>query len=164
MKLFRKNRSITIEERAMEIYAPIQGVIKPLKEVEDMVFSSGMMGDGIAIEPNDGNLYSPISGKVSVVFPTGHVIGIEGKDDLNIILHVGIDTVELKGEGFQPLVKVGEVIRAGDRIMKFDLKRIQKAYCATIMLVVENSIEFRLQKKEMGEIAAGESIIQVERV
>lgn len=164
MKLFRKNKSLNIEEKPMQLYAPIHGQLKLLKDVEDMVFNSGMMGDGVAIDPLDGIVYSPVSGTISVVFPTGHVIGIESYDQMNVILHIGIDTVELNGKGFQPLVKVGDMVHAGDRIMKLDLAFIQKSYRTTTMMVVENSAEFQFKKKETGEVMPGEMIIQAERV
>lgn len=163
--MFQKKKFIKIKNlQPLVLYAPVKGRLKPLEDVEDMVFSSKMMGDGVAIDPIDETLYSPVSGKVTVVFPTGHVIGIESKEHIHIILHIGIDTVELKGKGFYPQVQIGDMVEAGEVIMKLDLRRIQKKYCATTMIVIENSNEFRLRKKETGDIEAGELMIKVERI
>lgn len=164
MNIFHRKKLIKLKEQPMRIYAPIKGRLKPLEEVDDMVFSSKMMGDGVAFDPLEDTLYSPVSGTITIVFPTGHVIGIESKEHMNIILHIGIDTVEMRGDGFHTMVKVGDVVQAGEMIMKLDLKKIQASYCATTMLVIENSDEFHLEKKEIGEIEPGDMIIKVERV
>lgn len=117
MQLFKKHIENMIKEKQKgidiymvekdKIYAPVSGKIIPLEEVEDAVFSQKIMGDGVGIEPVEGYLYAPVDGKISVVFPTGHVIGIESEDGAGIIMHVGIDTVELKGNGFEVFVEQG---------------------------------------------------------
>lgn len=145
------------------LYAPISGKVIPLEQVDDMVFSQKMMGDGIAIEPEEGRLYAPVSGTVSVVFPTGHVVGIEGTGGANVIMHVGIDTVELKGQGFDVKVKQGDTVKAGTLLMEIDLAAIRTRYAATTMVVIENSREFQLTPTQSRKVTAGEQLLRVER-
>ena len=102
------------------------GRVIALEKVEDQVFSSKMMGDGYAIEPSDGKVVSPVDGEITVAFPTGHAYGIKTKDGKEILLHLGIDTVELEGKGFTPHVKVGDKVKAGDHIADMDLELIKK--------------------------------------
>ena len=147
-----------------KIYAPVSGKIIPLEEVEDAVFSQKIMGDGVGIEPVEGYLYAPVDGKISVVFPTGHVIGIESEDGAGIIMHVGIDTVELKGNGFEVFVEQGRKVKAGELLMKFDLSLIREKYKATVMVVVENSDTFTCQTTKSENVKAGEELLKLERV
>lgn len=98
---FLKNHveKVKIENiKSNEVYAPVEGEVIPLDEVDDAVFSEKILGDGVAVEPDKGEIYSPVKGTVSVVFPTKHVVGITTEEGANIILHIGIDTVELKGK------------------------------------------------------------------
>mgnify|MGYP005778374169 CR=1 FL=1 len=163
---FWKNRKkgIRIEHIDKEhVYAPITGKILSLEQVNDVVFSQKMMGDGVAIEPEDGMLYSPVKGKVSVVFPTGHVIGIEAENGANIILHVGIDTVELKGRGFEVQVHQGDMVEPGDALMKIDLPLIRKNYAATTMVVIENSKDYQMIYPDCLNVKAGEELLRLMR-
>ena len=109
-----------------QFVAFMTGQVIELEKVEDQVFSSKMMGDGYAIEPSDGKVVSPVDGEITVAFPTGHAYGIKTKDGKEILLHLGIDTVELEGKGFTPHVKVGDKVKAGDHIADMDLELIRK--------------------------------------
>lgn len=165
MRWFHKEKKIEINNvEPYTLYAPMKGKLIPLENVDDMVFSSKMMGDGIAIEPIDGKIYSPVNGEITVMFPTGHVIGIKSETGINVILHIGIDTVELNGEGFQPLIHIGDHVCAGELLMKVNLRTIQKKYAATTMMVIENSHEFRFIQKETGEIEPGKQVLEIVRV
>ncbi|MDX8361894.1 glucose-specific PTS transporter subunit IIBC [Cytobacillus sp. IB215316] len=106
--------------------SPLTGEIKPLEEVPDQVFSQKMMGDGFAILPTDGELVAPVDGKIVNLFPTKHAIGIESTAGREILIHVGIDTVNLKGEGFETLVTQGDKVKAGQPLLKIDLEYIKK--------------------------------------
>ncbi|NLP52546.1 glucose-specific PTS transporter subunit IIBC [Bacillus sp. RO1] len=106
--------------------APIKGEIKPLDDVPDQVFSGKMMGDGFAIEPSEGLVVSPVDGKIVNLFPTKHAIGIESNVGHEILIHVGIDTVNLKGEGFEALVTQGDTVTKGQELLKFDMDFISK--------------------------------------
>lgn len=160
--LIRKNKKI--KDDGQTIYAPVCGHVIPIEEVNDEVFSQKLMGDGIAIEPIEGRLYAPLSGYISVVFPTQHVIAITATEGVNVIIHVGIDTVELKGKYFHPYVKVGDKVNAGDMIMSFDLKKIKKNYQPTTMVVIENNQKYKLFKFDIKDVRSGEELIKVKKV
>jgi glucose PTS system EIICBA or EIICB component len=119
-----------------KIVAPIEGRLMPITEVPDQVFSGKMMGDGFAIEPVSGSVVAPVSGKIINVFPTKHAIGIESVNGKEILIHFGIDTVNLKGEGFEVLVSEGEEISAGQTLMNVDLAHIKANATSTITPVV----------------------------
>lgn len=107
------------------IFAAVNGEICKLENVPDEVFSQKMLGDGVAIIPSDGNIVSPVNGVVSQITDTKHAYCITSDDDLDILVHVGVDTVELKGEGFEVLVKEGDKVSVGDKIAKADLEFIK---------------------------------------
>lgn len=112
-----------------------------IEQVPDEVFSSKMMGDGIAIIPEIGKIYAPCNGKVTLVMePSHHAIGIECVDGLEILIHVGLDTVELLGEGFHPIVKVGDEIETGEELLDFDidLLKAKGINLITMLVVVDN--------------------------
>ena len=113
------------EERAERFVSPITGELKDITEVPDQVFSGKMMGDGFAILPEEGMIVSPVDGKIVNVFPTKHALGIESKGGREILIHVGIDTVKLQGEGFEALVKEGDQVEAGQPLLKVDLDFIK---------------------------------------
>ncbi|KMK90730.1 glucose-specific PTS transporter subunit IIBC [Rossellomorea marisflavi] len=113
------------EQRAERFVAPITGELKDITEVPDQVFSGKMMGDGFAILPEEGMIVSPVDGKIVNVFPTKHALGIESKGGREILIHVGIDTVKLQGEGFESLVKEGDQVEAGQPLLKVDLDFIK---------------------------------------
>ncbi|KON83414.1 PTS system glucose-specific transporter subunit IICBA [Rossellomorea marisflavi] len=113
------------EQRAERFVAPITGELKDITEVPDQVFSGKMMGDGFAILPEEGMIVSPVDGKIVNVFPTKHALGIESKGGREILIHVGIDTVKLQGEGFEALVKEGDQVEAGQPLLKVDLDFIK---------------------------------------
>lgn len=111
------------------------GKLLPLEAVDDVVFSERMMGDGFALDITDGNLYSPIDGTISMVFPTGHALGIKNKHG-ELLLHFGIDTVELDGKGFETLVQEGQKVVKGQLITKMDLDYIVSQGKATICMCI----------------------------
>ena len=130
--------------KAEELVAPINGQVVPLSDVKDEVFSSGSMGKGIAIEPQEGKVCSPLDGEVVMVFPTGHAIGLKSTNGAEVMIHIGMDTVELEGKGFTTLVKKGQAVKKGDPLIKFDMEAIKKAgFKLTTPIVVTNSNEYQ---------------------
>ncbi len=123
----------------MKIQSPISGLIIPLEQVPDEVFSQKMVGDGLAIEPTDSTLYSPVSGTVDFVHPSQHAVTLKSTDGITILMHIGIDTVQLKGQGFKSLVKAGDVVSVGDKLIEFDFDFVSKnaKYLMTLVLVTE---------------------------
>ncbi|WP_019390518.1 N-acetylglucosamine-specific PTS transporter subunit IIBC [Priestia filamentosa] len=116
----------TVDTAQLEFVLPFEGTVKPLSEVEDEVFSSKMMGDGFAIEPVSNTLVSPIEGEVMSIFPTKHAIGLKANNGLEILIHVGIDTVKLNGEGFKALVQEGQHITKETPLLEIDLDYVKK--------------------------------------
>jgi PTS system N-acetylglucosamine-specific IIC component len=129
-----ETKSLTLSDQ--DFVMPIEGEIIPITEVEDQVFSQKMMGDGFAIIPANGSVVSPVDGEIMNVFPTKHAIGIKSKQGLEILIHIGMDTVNLKGEGFTVLVEEGEKVIKGKEVLKFDLEFIKKSAPSTVTPVV----------------------------
>ncbi|OLS37258.1 glucose-specific PTS transporter subunit IIBC [Bacillus sp. MRMR6] len=118
------------------IVSPIKGVLKPITEVPDQVFAGKMMGDGFAIEPSEGTVVSPVNGKIVNLFPTKHAIGILSDTGREILIHVGIDTVKLKGQGFETLVSENDIVKQGQPLLKVDLAYIKEHATSIITPIV----------------------------
>lgn len=118
------------------VYAPCNGTVIPLKEINDGVFSEGYIGEGLAIEPVDGSFYAPFDCSVAMVFDTHHAIALHTANDTELILHVGLDTVKLNGQHLEVFVQEGQIIQKGDLILRADLEGIQSAGCRTVTPVV----------------------------
>lgn len=125
------------------IMAPVEGTIIPLTSVKDEVFASEAMGKGLAIVPTNGEVKSPVTGTVSAVYPTGHAIGITADNGAEIVIHIGIDTVQLNGKYFETLVKQNDHVNQGDVVTKFDVDKIKTAgYDTTVMVIVTNTTSY----------------------
>lgn len=125
-----------------KVYSPIEGEIIPISEVDDQVFASKMMGEGFAVLPSDGTIKAPISGVVKMIAPTKHAIGIVADDGMELLLHLGIDTVDLNGEPFTLTIKEGETLQQGQVIGTIDLNQIEvKGKDATVMVIITDSKE-----------------------
>ena len=119
---------------------PIKGELIAITEVNDQVFSQKMMGDGFAIIPSENTVISPLSGTVDVVFPTKHAIGIKSNTGIEFIIHIGIDTVKLNGEGFTSYVEQGQKISQGEKLVTFDLGLIKtKGYDTSVIVIFPNN-------------------------
>ena len=118
------------------VYAPCNGTVIPLKEINDGVFSEGYIGEGLAIEPVDGSFYAPFDCSVAMVFDTHHAIALHTANDTELILHVGLDTVKLNGQHLEVFVQEGQKIQKGDLILRADLEGIQSAGCRTVTPIV----------------------------
>ncbi|VHB78180.1 sucrose-specific PTS transporter subunit IIBC [Streptococcus pyogenes] len=126
------------------LYSPLNGTVVDLAAVSDPVFSSGAMGQGLAIKPEDNTLYSPVDGKVEIVFETGHAYAITSTQGAEILLHIGIDTVSMAGDGFAPLVTAGQMVKKGDLLGQFDPSKIAEAGLDdTTMMIVTNSADYQ---------------------
>lgn len=145
------------------IVSPLSGRAILLKQVDDEGFSSGVLGDGMAVEPTEGKLYAPADGVVDNVFDTNHAIGIVTDGGAEILLHIGIDTVKLRGKYYQLFVKKNQRIKKGDLLISFDLDSIKReGYKATTPVVICNSGDYKMIKPlSVGEITAGEKLMDV---
>ncbi|QQZ10184.1 PTS sugar transporter subunit IIA [Heyndrickxia vini] len=144
--LFKKeNKSITLT-------APFNGKAVSIEEVPDQVFSEKMMGDGMAIIPSDGTLVSPIDGEVVDVFPTKHAITLRSKEGVELLIHMGLETVNLKGEGFDILITGGAKISKGDSLAKFDIEKVKElGYKVITPIVLLNGDDFEIQQRISNE-------------
>jgi PTS system D-glucosamine-specific IIC component len=126
----------TVSSAGVEIAVPMTGKLLPISEVPDKIFSQKMMGDGFAIEPTEGTVVSPVAGKIVNLFPTKHAIGIETADGREVLVHVGIDTVNLKGKGFESLVEQGDTVEQGQTLLKVDLNIVKQEATSTITPII----------------------------
>lgn len=139
-KQAQANKVVTTKH---SINSPVVGEARMLNEVNDETFASGVMGKGIAVIPTEGVVIAPTDGVASAVFDTSHAIGLHLDNDADLLIHVGIDTVELKGQYFETLVKKGERFHAGQELLRFDLDKIKQAgYDPTVMIIVLNTKDF----------------------
>lgn len=144
-----------------DLVSPENGTIMPLSEVKDEVFSSGAMGKGVAIEPSEGILHAPADGEIVMTFPTSHAIGMKTNDGAEILMHIGMDTVNLQGKGFETLVEKGAKVKAGDDLVKFDIDAIKEAgYVVTTPIVITNSANYSdVKQVATGEVKVGQKIL-----
>ncbi|TLS39198.1 glucose-specific PTS transporter subunit IIBC [Pseudalkalibacillus caeni] len=123
------------------IVSPVKGKLLPITEVPDEVFSGKMMGDGFAVEPADGLVISPVDGKIVNVFPTKHAIGLESENGREILIHFGIDTVNMKGEGFEIFVEQGDEVKQGQKLMQVDLDLVKEKATSTITPIIFTNLK-----------------------
>ena len=143
----------------LEIACPVKGTVIPVTEVKDEAFASRGIGDGIGIIPQDGNIYAPFDGTVEAVFPTGHAIGLSS-NGISLLIHIGIDTVKLNGEGFRPMVKQNDCVKKGELLVSFDQKLLEeKGYDPTVICIVTEmkeqahlKIESHCEKNAMEQV------------
>ena len=147
----------------MQLLAPVSGTAVPLSEVPDEVFAEGMAGDGGAIVPSRaGEALAPASGTLVKLFEGGHAFGIETDEGVELIVHVGLDTIELRGAGFEKLATEGDRVEAGQPIVRFDLEEIRAGgYDPVTPVVVTNPDEHPVSGFQAGEVQAGDPIFEV---
>ena len=134
---------VTVDGTAKKLYAPIQGTIVPRNEIPDDTFAAGVLGDGVGIDPEEGIVVAPFDGEISSVTDTKHAIGITGPADMEVLIHVGVDTVNMKGDGFELLVEEGQKVKAGQKLMTFDIAKIKAAgYSPVAAVLLTNSDDY----------------------
>ena len=155
--MFEKNAK-TISLKAVE-----DGRTIPMDEVNDQTFAQELLGPGIAIVPSNGTVVSPIDGTIATVMDTKHAVCIQGEDGLELIVHAGLDTVELNGKYYQTYKEIGDQVKAGDVLLEFDLEEITKAgYDVTTPIVITNLGDYKITKCLTGQqVKAGEEVIQL---
>lgn len=136
------------DEKEVSIYKPVNGEIIDLSQVPDPVFSERMVGDGFAIKPTDGEVYAPVSGEVTLLPEGYHAIGIKTEEKIEVLVHFGLETVELKGDGFTSFVKIGDKVMKGDKILSVDIEKIKDR----VPSLVTPCIVANLENNKLSEI------------
>jgi PTS system sucrose-specific IIC component len=137
--------SKTVESKVLQ---PVAGKMIPASEIPDPVFAGEAMGPSIGIQPEGEFVYAPFDGTVAMLFPTKHAVGVTSDDGIEVLIHVGIDTVSMNGTGFEAYVEPDQVIHAGDKLLHFDRAEIKKAgHPDTVIVVITNGAEFKEVKK-----------------
>lgn len=165
-KLTERDESLNQKRNGIKkitLTSPLKGKITPLEQMEDAAFSSGALGKGIAVLPEEGILYAPVDGTVTALFPTGHAIGILTEDGVEVLIHVGMDTVKLEGEGFEPLTTVGSQVKKGQELLRFDLEAIRKAgYSLLTPVLVSNFADYTdVIATDTERVEVGEPLITI---
>lgn len=143
------------------LVSPLQGTVVPLTEVKDEVFSTGVLGKGVAVLPNKGELYSPVDGTVSMIPETKHAVAVKDSSGAEILMHIGMDTVSLNGKGYEPQVKAGDKVKKGQLLIRFDLNAIKAAgFDVTTPIVITNSDELGVTALAKGEIVSGADLLK----
>ena len=162
-----QSRKLTAEKtpvmNQVEIASPIKGKVLKLEAVKDDAFASGVLGKGAAILPEEGKVFAPADGEVSALFPTLHAIGIRTDDGIEILIHIGLDTVQLGGEGFEAMIKQGDRVKKGQLLVTFDQEFIAgKGYCLETPVLITNTDSFLdVVETSKGRVDAGEHLISV---
>ena len=148
---------------ASTVVSPLMGRAILLTEVKDEVFATGVLGNGAAVIPEKGELYAPADGTIETVFDSKHAISMVTDAGVELLMHVGMDTVQLEGKGYSPLVKNGEKVKKGQLIMKFDIASIKAAgYDVTTPVVITNSDAFTIKFAAEGTIVPGAALMELE--
>lgn len=155
----------TSETLSGELYSPVNGKSVRLESVNDQVFSQKILGDGLAFYSDDGFIYSPAAGVITTLAETNHAIGLKADSGAEIMIHVGIDTVELDGQGFEPLVKAGDRVPAGKKLLIFNIPHItQSGFDPAVIMVVSESDSFGyFDVCAKSEVKSGDTVIKYQK-
>lgn len=147
--------------KKMNIYSPVAGKIIKIENVQDEMFANKILGDGFAVEPFNGHFKCPIDGKVVMASENGYAFGIKGKNGIEILIHIGIDTVELNGKGFKMLLKEGQHVKYNDEAVEMDMEFLKKEkYPLTTMVVITSGEKIK-ELKKIGEDVTYEDIVAI---
>lgn len=147
----------------IELSSPLTGTVIPLTQVEDAVFSGGILGEGVALIPEEGKVFAPVDGTISAITDTKHAVGMTSDNGVEILIHVGLDTVQLGGEGFVLHCKTGDKVKKGALLLEFDMEKIKEAgFALTTPVLVSNMNQFvSLKASEKKQVKAGETLITI---
>ncbi len=148
--------------RRTEIASPMKGEVKKLSELKDEAFASGVLGKGAAIVPEEGKVYAPADGEITALFPTLHALGMKTGEGAELLIHIGMDTVQLNGEGFEAHIKEGDQVKKGQLLISFDKALIEgKGYCLDTPVLITNSDDYlEIVEPEPGRIMPGEIVLK----
>lgn len=166
----RENKSISEKKEENKstldesFNSPLAGKLVSLEEVSDPTFSNHLMGDGCAIIPNNGEVYSPFDGEVVALFPTGHAIGLKNEDGIELLIHIGIDTVNNGGESFNPLVSIGDKVKVGQPIIDFDFEQLSTEGYDLITAIVITNEPLSIVVEKNKQIAVGDKLVLAKNI
>lgn len=169
MGLFDKLKSLVSDDKRstgiIEIVAPLSGVIVNIEDVPDVVFAEKIVGDGVAIKPEGDKMVAPVDGVIGKIFETNHAFSIESDSGIELFVHFGIDTVELKGQGFRRIAEEGQRVKKGDTIIEFELELLEEKAKSTLTpVVISNMDEIKDLIKLSGSVNVGETpIIRIKK-
>ena len=157
-KLFGKSEEAP---KTIEVKAPISGKYVAIENIPDPVFAQKMMGEGFGIEPIEGTVVSPIKGEIVNVFPTKHAIGIKADNGLEVLIHVGLETVAMNGEGFETKVAVGDKVEVGEALLNFDIALIQEKASSIIspVIITNSDIISNFEINNVTDVVKGETTV-----
>lgn len=160
-EIFGKEEVKKAEPDTFVISSPLKGEVLPLSQVKDEVFSSGALGTGIAVEPAEGKVVAPVDGEVASLFPTKHAVGMRTENDIEILIHIGIDTVELDGAYFEAHVEQGQKVKKGQLLVSFDVEKIREAgYVTQVPVILTNLGKYEdVKMTEKPNIDYGEELL-----
>lgn len=147
------------------IQSPLNGNKVSLSDISDAAFSSGALGQGLAIQPAEGKLYSPVNGTIVTLFPTGHAVGLKSDEGVEVLVHIGMDTVSLDGDGFTIHAQADQVVKQGDLLVEFDIDKIKEAGLESVTpVVITNTNDYSEVRDIASEtIEVGQDIIQISK-
>lgn len=145
-------KSFGFGKRNNVLLSPMAGKVIPLSEVNDQTFAAGLLGQGVAIKPTGNKVVAPSDSKIEAIFPTGHALALHTNEGLDILIHVGLDTVKLDGKYFNVKASVGQMVKKGDVLIEFDREAIEReGYDVTAPILICNSVEFSSIKGNVGD-------------
>lgn len=158
---FKKQQVPAVDSNSIK--APLTGNVVALTDVPDPVFAGLMLGKGIAIEPTSGEVVSPVNGTVTTVFPTGHAVGLTSDNGIEVLIHVGMDTVSLNGKGFTQHVKAGEKVTIGQKLVTVDLEAVKAAgYPIVTPIVITNTADFAdVTTTQASSVTSGDDLLTI---
>ena len=168
MNFFERIRGTKKRKEAQEsgiIYSPLKGTVIPLKEIPDPVFAEGILGFGCGIQPTSEMVYAPFDGAIVQVSDTKHAVGLKSADGTEVLIHVGMDTVEMNGNGFTTFVKTGDNVKKGEKLIEFSISEIEAAGYSSVTAVVVCSVSEaeKIKVLKADEIQTGEALLKIGR-
>ena len=161
--VLEENKMISDNKETI-IYAPVSGKVICREDIQDETFSSGIMGEGVGIKPEEEIIVAPFDGEITSVVDTGHAVGLTSSDGVELLIHVGVDTVKMQGDGFQVFVTEGQKVKTGEKLLKFDRDKIRKAgYSDTTAVLVTNSDDYSSVKTVAENVKQKDTVIIIEK-
>ena len=149
----------------MTLAADAKGTVVPMEQIPDEVFAQGILGKCCGIDPTEGKVFAPVDGTITQAPDSGHALGIQSEGGVEVLIHVGVDTVEMKGDGFSPKVKEGDKIKKGQLLLEMDLDKIAAAnHPAVVITVITNTDDFKdVELVASGSVEAGADLLKISK-